>query len=159
MLNFQQNLGPFENALYHDEKGDPRAASLYRKAIAEGDNKADAWCNLGILESGSGNAAKAIDAFANALKEDPRHLEAHFNLANHYAEVGNAPLAKIHYETVIEIDHEFPGVYYNYGILLASKGEYKEAISMISKYRRLARDNNKNIDELLRNLMHSSIMN
>ena len=61
----------------------------YLKAIESKDSIADAYCNLGILESQDKNYSKAIDCFTLCLKEDPRHFEAHYNLANLYAEIGN----------------------------------------------------------------------
>ena len=41
----------FEQALLSDERGDERAAELYRKAIEQQDCVADAFCNLGIIHS------------------------------------------------------------------------------------------------------------
>src|SRR5215471_1102232 len=73
-------LTPFEEALLiHDQEGDSeRAAEFYREAIAEGENVADAYCNLGIIELKRGGEARALDCFSLALKDDPRHVEAHY---------------------------------------------------------------------------------
>src|SRR5437762_9770535 len=51
ILEFAAGLSGFERALLHDERGDAKAADLYRKAIQENDCVADAYCNLGIIES------------------------------------------------------------------------------------------------------------
>ncbi len=75
-------LSPFEEALLLHERGDAKAAELYREAITEGDNLADAYCNLGIIELEQGRMPKALDCFTLALKNEPRHVEAHYNLAN-----------------------------------------------------------------------------
>jgi tetratricopeptide (TPR) repeat protein len=91
-----RQLSVFEEALMLDEQGDDRAREHYLKAIEAGDSVADAYCNLGIIESEKQNNIEAIDCFTKSLKEDPRHFEAHYNLANLYAEIGNLPLAKIH---------------------------------------------------------------
>ena len=85
-------LTTFEEALMLDEHGDPRAADLYKRAIQEFDSVPDAFCNLGIIESRARNYSKAVDCFTMSLKEDPRHFESHYNLANLYAELGNLPL-------------------------------------------------------------------
>ena len=75
-------LSSFEEALMMDEQGDTKTARLlYQKAINDNDSAADAYCNLGIIESQEGNYPKAIDNFTLALKKDPRHYEAHYNLA------------------------------------------------------------------------------
>src|SRR6187200_3189750 len=42
-------LTPFEEAMLLHEQGDPNAAEHYREAISEGDNVAEAYCNLGII--------------------------------------------------------------------------------------------------------------
>lgn len=132
------NLTPFEEALLLDENGDPRAKTLYQKAIDVRDSAADAYCNLGILESQDKNYSKAIDCFTLCLKEEPRHFEAHYNLANLYAEIGNYPLAKVHYQISIEIEPDFPNSYFNLGLTLAMNKEIEEAIQALLKYRQLA---------------------
>src|SRR6185436_18647627 len=63
ILSFESGLGLFEQALLLDERGDSHAAELYEQAIHDHDCVADAYCNLGILESQKGNAAKAVDHF------------------------------------------------------------------------------------------------
>src|SRR5437588_8825325 len=42
-------LTPFEEALVLHEQGDLMAADFYQQAITEGDNIAEAYCNLGII--------------------------------------------------------------------------------------------------------------
>src|SRR5687768_3887309 len=55
-------LSTFEEALMLDEQGDTKGARVqYMKAINEGDSLADAYCNLGIIESQENNHPKAID--------------------------------------------------------------------------------------------------
>ena len=132
-------LSVFELALLLDEQGDTRQArQSYLKAIEEGDSAADAWCNLGIMESQEGRYAKAIDYFTLCLKQNPRHYEAHYNLANLYSEVGNHALAKVHYGIAIELEPDFPNSYFNLGLTLAQRQEYQEAVGYLKKYKDLA---------------------
>lgn len=132
-------LTPFEEALLHDDLGDAaKARELYVNAIAAKDSVADAYCNLGILESEAKNFAKAIDCFTLCLKEDPRHFEAHYNLANQYAEVGNLPLAKVHYQLSIEIEPEFPNSYFNLALTQAMNREIEAAVQSLLHYRTIA---------------------
>ncbi|MBN8651820.1 MAG: tetratricopeptide repeat protein [Cytophagales bacterium] len=150
------NLTPFEEALVLDELGDDRAGLQYQKAIDAGDSLADAYCNLGIIESGKRQHTKAIDCFTRALKADPRHFEAHYNLANVYAEIGNLALAKIHYQISIEIEPTFPNSYFNLGITLAMNKEIDAAIQSLLTYRNLAGDEDQSqAEELIANLMRS----
>ena len=131
-------LSIFEEALLLDEHGDiKQARKYYEKAISADDCAADAWCNLGIIESHEGQYPKAIDCFTRCLKLDPRHYEAHYNLANLYAEVGNHGLAKIHYSIAIELEPNFPNSYFNLGLTLAVAKEYKDAVQYLKKYRDL----------------------
>ncbi|MEX2232073.1 MAG: tetratricopeptide repeat protein [Cyclobacteriaceae bacterium] len=132
-------LSVFEEALFLDEQGQVKQArQFYQKAIEKGDCAADAYCNLGIIESQEGNYPKAIDCFTLCLKQNPRHYEAHYNLANLYAEVGNHGLAKVHYGIAIELEPDFPNSYFNLGLTLALIREYKEAVQYLKKYRDLA---------------------
>lgn len=152
------HLTTFEEALLLDESGQfDVAKTLYSKAIEEGDFVADAWCNLGIIESDSGNHAKAIDAFTRCLSHEPRHYEAHYNLANLYAEVGNYALAKVHYAMASEIEPGFPNSYFNLGLTLAMNKEYNEAVSVLRTYCSLtAPEDHKQAMELINQL--SSLM-
>lgn len=134
-------LSPFDEALLFDQQGDKvTARQQYLAAIAAGDSIADAYCNLGIIESGENNYSKAIDCFTKALKENPRHNEAHYNLANLYAEVGNYSLARIHYEIAIELDPEFANSYFNLGLTLANLKEYAKAVEVLTTYKQHAPD-------------------
>lgn len=132
-------LSPFDEALLFDDQGDlVNARKGYLQAIEAGDSVADAYCNLGIIESQEGNVARAIDCFTLALKEEPRHNEAHYNLANAYAEEGNYHLARLHYEIAIGIDPAFPNSYFNLGLTLALTKEYAKAIEVLNTYKAVA---------------------
>lgn len=147
-------LSTFEEALMLDEQGDRvTAKELYTKAIAENDSKADAYCNLGILQSEDKNHSKAIDCFTLSLKEEPRHFESHYNLANLYAEIGNYQLARVHYQISIEIAPEFPNSHFNLGLTLAMSKEIEDAILSLMNYRRLAPPEDRpQADELIATL-------
>jgi tetratricopeptide (TPR) repeat protein len=144
-------LSMFEEAMLLDEQGDTTAARLrYLKAIEEGDCIADAYCNLGILESQTGNYTKAIDCFTLCLKHEPRHYEAHYNLANLYAEVGNYALAKIHYQISIEMEPTFSNCYFNLGLALAMNKEFREAVSFLKRFKQLTpAEDHKHTDDLI----------
>jgi tetratricopeptide (TPR) repeat protein len=146
----------FEEALFLDEHNDSRAEAAYLKAIAEGNNVADAYCNLGIIESKAGRIPKAFDCFTKALEYDPRHLEAHYNLGNLYFEADNLRLARMHYEFAVEIAPEYPNVYFNLGLVLALMEEPRAAIEAFSKYQLLASvEECGKADDLIRELKRS----
>lgn len=153
VVSMQTHQSPFEQALYFDENNNDKAIEYYWKAINAGECVADAFCNLGILESGKENYIKAIDSFANCLKHDPRHFEAHYNLANVYSEVGDLALAKLHYELAIEIEPEFESAYYNLGLVMAMQKDFKGAIRILNTYRSLSTERERgNVDKLIESL-------
>jgi tetratricopeptide (TPR) repeat protein len=147
---------PFEEALTLDEEGNPGAQEAYLKAILENDSTADAYCNLGILESKNRNSANAFDCFTKCLQLEPRHLEAHYNLANLYFEVNDYRLSKLHYEIAAEIEPEFPNIYFNLALVYALSDEYKDAINALYKYKELVpEEEGKKADNLLAGLQRT----
>ena len=156
ILEFVPDLGRFEHALMFDERGDLKAAQLYRRAIEEQDCVADAYCNLGIIESKQGNTTKAFDCFTNTLKYDPRHSEAHYNLGNLYFDLNDYRLAQIHYEMAAQVDPAFANVYFNLALVQAINNELAAAASTLSTYKELvSEEEGRNADELLQNLKRS----
>lgn len=156
IASFVPDLSPFEQALMCDERGDAQAAEWYTRAIENQDCVADAFCNLGIIESKNGNTAKAFDCFTTSLKHDPRHSEAHYNLANLYFEVNDFRLAQIHYEMAAEVDPTFANAYFNLALVQAINSDLGGAIVSLSKYQQLVPlVEARNADELLRTLRQS----
>ncbi|MFY9570339.1 MAG: tetratricopeptide repeat protein [Blastocatellia bacterium] len=145
-------LSPFEEALLLHEQGDARAAELYREAISEGDNLADAYCNLGIIELEQNRTPKALDCFTLALKNEPRHVEAHYNLANLYFDVGDLQLAKLHYESAAELEPSFSPLHYNLALVYYKLDDLTGACAALLRYKELAPEDHemKAIDELLK---------
>ena len=130
-------LTPFEEALLLHEQGDPKAAEHYVEAINEGDNVAEAYCNLGILNLERGELGAALDNFTLSLKNDPRHVEAHYNLANLYYDAGDLQLAKLHYEAAAQIESGFSLVYFNLSLVYHKLGDLEAASATLEKYRQL----------------------
>jgi Flp pilus assembly protein TadD len=156
ILNFASALSRFEQALMLDEHGDAKAAELYRIAIEEQDCVADAYCNLGILESKGGNTSKAFDCFTTSLKHNPRHCEAHFNLGNLYFDVDDFRLAQVHYQMAVEVDPSFPNFYFNLALVQAINNDLAAAVTALTRYQELvSEDEGRNAEELLCNLKKS----
>jgi tetratricopeptide (TPR) repeat protein len=130
-------LTPFEEALVLHEQGDVTAAEFYEQAISEGDNVAEAYCNLGIIELDRGNTIGALEKFTHSLKNDPRHVEAHYNLANLYYDAGDFPLARLHYEAATQIEPNFALVYYNLALVYHRLNNVDGARQALNKYKDL----------------------
>ena len=120
-------LTPFEEALLLHEQGDPKASECYLEAIGEGDNVAEAYCNLAIINLEQGNTPKALDNFTLSLKSDPRHVEAHYNLGNLYYDAGDLGLARLHYEAATQIEPGFSLVYFNLALVYHKLGDSQAA--------------------------------
>jgi len=156
ILNFAASLSPFEQALLFDERGDAKAAELYLKAIEDQDCVADAYCNLGILESQSGNTTRAFDCFTTALKQDPRHSEAHYNLGNLYFELNDFRLAQVHYEMAAEVDPTFANTFFNLALIQSINKDFTAAINALTRYQALVPKNEaRDVEEMLRTLKAS----
>jgi tetratricopeptide (TPR) repeat protein len=156
ILSFAPDGSWFEQALILDERDDPKAAELYARAIEENDCVADAYCNLGIIESQKGNPPRAFDCFTTSLKHDPRHSEAHYNLANLYFDLNDFRLAQIHYQMAAEIAPAFANVYFNLALVQVINSDPAAAVATLSKYQQLvSEDEGRIAAELLQNLKKS----
>src|ERR1043166_1025149 len=136
-LQVSRLLTAFEEALVLHEQGDQTATDFYQQAISEGDNIAEAFCNLGIIELDRGNTIGALENFTQSLKNDPRHVEAHYNLANLYYDAGDFPLARLHYEAAIQIEPNFAVVYYNLALVYNRLNHGHGARQALHKYKDL----------------------
>jgi len=158
VVRFPTAVSPFEEALLLEDRDEDLAANRYWKAITDGDSVADAYNNLGIIECRRGSVGKAFNCFTNALESDPRHFEAHYNVANLYFETGDLRLAKLHYGIAAEIRPTDPKLFFNLALLNTIKGDFRAAISALSLYRELAPDaEDVPADELLGILRRSVV--
>lgn len=138
VVPFRRPSGPFEEALLLDERGGDGAAEAYRRAIEAGDCVADAYCNLGVLESKRGSLGEAFDCFTQSLRHDPGHFESHYDIGNLYFDVEDYRLSRVHYEIAISIDPDFPNTYFNLGLAHALAQDFESAVDALSRYRELA---------------------
>ncbi|NND07494.1 MAG: tetratricopeptide repeat protein [Saprospiraceae bacterium] len=129
-----RHLDPFEKGLQIDGRNDELAERFYREAIDSGVSVADAFCNLAIISARKGDTVMAIDQLTQALKADPRHTAAHYNLANMYYDAGNFPLAKVHYEIAIQLEDSFSQIIYNLALTCICLHEQDEAIAHLKEY-------------------------
>ena len=146
-------LTPLEEALLLDQQGDPRAAEWYLEAINDGDNVAEAYCNLGIINKEKGDLGKALDNFTLSLKHEPRHVESHYNLGNLYYDAGEFPLARLHYEAAAQIAPDFSLVYFNLSLAHFKLNDLVASLAALETYRQLRQpddEENDAINQLLK---------
>jgi tetratricopeptide (TPR) repeat protein len=139
------DLGPFERALMWDERGDPKAAELYERAIDQEDCVADAFCNLGIIQSQEGNTIKAFDCFTTSLKHNPRHSEAHYNLANLYFDQNDFRLAQVHFEMAVALEPSFANAFFNLALVQAINSDFASALRALRQYEQLVPENERQV--------------
>ena len=160
VLKLPTGLSKFEEALVVDERGDyGEAIAMYSKAIEAGDCVADAYCNLGVLQSQTAEREEAFDSFRNALVHDQQHWESHYNLGNLYFDREEYRPARLHYELAAGIEPTFRNTFFNLGLVLAIDGDYARAIEALSSYRELSPDEEGGAaDELLESLKRSEAL-
>ncbi len=157
LLAFPGATSSFEQALQEDEAGHEAAARAgYQSAIEMGDSTSDAYCNLGILEYVAGNSETAFDCFRQALKEDQRHWESHYNLGNLYFDAGQHDPSRVHYEVAAEIEPGFRNVHFNLALILALEAEYGDAVDALERFRELAPEEEAEAAEELLDTLRAS---
>jgi tetratricopeptide (TPR) repeat protein len=63
-----------------------------------------------------------------ALQLDPKLVQAHVNLIILHGRIRNLTKAQEHYQAAVKLNpNQFPGAYYNYGVLLTQQGKLDEA--------------------------------
>lgn len=149
--------GIFEMAILLDDRSDPRAEDMYRRAAEEGDYPADAWCNLGVLKSIKRDLDQAFECFAQSITLEPRHAESHYNIGNLYFEYGDLKLARMHYEKAIECDPNLASAYFNLGLVTALTEDYKTAYDALAHYKRIAPDEDMSVAEELMRYLQTAI--
>lgn len=65
---------------------------------------ADAWADMGCAKAALGETAEAKKSFLRALECDPKHQEAHFNLANLLRQTGYPRQSLPHFNASISLD-------------------------------------------------------
>lgn len=109
------------------EKATPLLMRAAADARRRGDMSADEWYDLACeLEVTSPEEAK--DAYERALREDPRHADAHVNLGRMLHEDGAPAAAETHYRAALDADPDHATAAFNLGVALEDLGRLDHAI-------------------------------
>ena len=89
----------------------------------------DAAANLarGLSLAAAGDVAGAIAAHEAALAKDPSYAQAHANLISLYGQLKDWDRAEAHYREVVRLGAGLGDAHYDYGVLLALRGESDRA--------------------------------
>ena len=93
------NLGKAYQAL----KQNDMALEAYCRACELDPDSAEAWFNMGQLQTVSGQLNDAVFSFSNAILHRPDMGEAHNNIGNVYNKLGNYPLAAESYKRALHL--------------------------------------------------------
>jgi len=89
--------------------------------------------NKGVILSKQGNTEKAIALFKEAIKIEPRYVDAHYNLAVSYYALKQMEDARKEYEKVLEFRPQDIDALNNLGVIMALDGELEQAKQLFDK--------------------------
>ncbi len=153
LIQFPRSV--FLEALHAQERHEESARALFLKAIEAEEYVADSYCNLGVLEFEATRVAPAVDFLTLALRHDPRHFEAQYNLANVYLDAGQYRLAQLHYEIALEIEPSYPNLSYNLGVAYGLQGDLERSHRCFARYSELSPDAAESVSPLLAQLQYA----
>jgi len=113
---------------------------------------------LNLFRVETARLTRLLTPFEEALllheRADPRHVEAHYNLANLYYDAGDLQLAKLHYEAAAQIEPGFSLVYFNLSLVYHKLGDLSAASATLGKYRQLEPEDEdlEVLDQLLKQM-------
>jgi tetratricopeptide (TPR) repeat protein len=142
----------FLQAVDAQERHDEQARALFLESVQAGEYISDSYCNLGVIEFEAARVGPAVDYLTRALRHDPRHFEAQYNLANVYLDSKQYRLAQLHYEIAQEIEPSYPNLSYNLGVAYGLQGDLERSYRCFQRYSELSPDRTGMTSSLLTQL-------
>eukprot|EP00026_Physarum_polycephalum_P015530 Phypoly_transcript_16236.p2 GENE.Phypoly_transcript_16236~~Phypoly_transcript_16236.p2 ORF type:complete len:138 (+),score=18.02 Phypoly_transcript_16236:446-859(+) len=123
-------------------------------SLADDDNMADVWYNLGQLAVGIGDLGLAYQCFKIASSVDPNHAESYNNLGVLDMRKSNLEQARSNFHTASNLGPQLHEPLYNSSILMYKLGDFQESYKQASAALRVFPDHeeSKDIIKLLRDL-------
>ena len=103
------------------------------KDLANKENIADVWYNIGHVAVGIGDLNLGYQAFQLALISDNNHAEAYNNLAILEIRKGKAEQARAYFMSAITINQELYEAHYNLAILSEGQGDLNTSFKEVRK--------------------------
>ncbi|MGD0057897.1 MAG: tetratricopeptide repeat protein [Verrucomicrobiia bacterium] len=101
---------------------------------------ADVYVYAGASMQELGKMREAIKLFQQALRIDPDHADAHFNLGTVFLQQGKVSDAIEHYEQALRIKPDFAGAHNDLGVALEQAGKCEDAIGHYEQALRIQPD-------------------
>lgn len=116
------------------------AEKLCRAVAASRPDLFDAWHLLGVIQSGSGKAEKALTSFARALALHPDAVEALTNRGAALHDLGRFAEALADYDAALARRPDFAHALTNRGMALHALGRFEEALTSYDRALAAQRD-------------------
>lgn len=126
-------------------------------ALADDDNMADVWFNVGQVAIGIGDLGLAYQAFKIAVSVNPNHAESFNNLGVLELRKGNIDQARSNFQTARQLaDFMFEG-FFNGALLAYKLGDFQESYELL-QLSIAAFPGHSDSQELLKQLRHHFTM-
>ena len=113
--------------------GDPQPEDPMLQAVQSLDNGALAHLMKGVDLENAGQMEQAIAEDEEAVRQDPKLVQAHANLIALYGRAGHPEKAEQAYRATVALNPNLPQSHYDYGVLLSSRQRYPEAEAAFRK--------------------------
>jgi tetratricopeptide (TPR) repeat protein len=111
------------------------AKSQIQEEIRRDPSNADAYIELGVIESAQSDFANAAAALEKAIQLAPNSTRAHNDLGTVYVNQKKVDAAEKEFRTVLRLEPANRDANYNLGVLLMAKGSPTEAIPHFERVR------------------------
>merc|ERR1712072_1622460 len=102
-------------------------------AMAEDDDMADVWYNIGQVAIGIGDLGLAYQAFRIAISVEASHAESYNNLGVLELRKGNVDQAQAHFRTAMDLGSHLFEPAFNAGLLAFKLGEFQDSAELAQK--------------------------
>ncbi len=113
----------------HQAGNHAMAEQLYRQAIAQDPQRAEAWHLLGALYLQAGQAAEAVRLITRAIQLQPADSGFFSNLGTAYSLLGQHDEAVTCLRRAVQLAPQSTTAHYNLGTALAQQGRHEEAVA------------------------------
>jgi tetratricopeptide (TPR) repeat protein len=111
--------------------------TLWQHAVAVTDDNYRAQTNLGFALATAGDRPRALDAYTEAIRLNPRYPNAHNYLGLLWADAGEHDRAAVEYEAALALSPRFVEAHNNLGLTRAAQDRMPQAIAAFETARRL----------------------
>jgi len=112
---------------------DPQPEDPMLQAVQSLDNGALAHLMKGVDLENAGHLEQAIAEHEEAVRQDPKLVQAHANLIGLYGRAGRAEKAEQEYRATVALNPNLPQSHYDYGVFLTTRGRFPEAEACFRK--------------------------